>query len=61
MSLYVFCFGLIMIVALMNPEGFLVVLEVFTSLSLNIEGGALACRTWSALPHASRRDAPPRL
>ena len=38
--LYVACFGLIMVVALLNPQSFLLVLEVFTSLALNIEGGA---------------------
>lgn len=40
-SLYVCCFGLIMVVALLNPQDFLLVLEVFTSLSLNVEGGTL--------------------
>eukprot|EP00730_Choanoeca_flexa_P013060 TRINITY_DN4928_c0_g1_i2.p1 TRINITY_DN4928_c0_g1~~TRINITY_DN4928_c0_g1_i2.p1 ORF type:complete len:552 (+),score=117.62 TRINITY_DN4928_c0_g1_i2:2-1657(+) len=38
--LYVMCFGLIMVVSLLNPQSFLLVLEVFTSLALNIEGGA---------------------
>jgi hypothetical protein len=38
--LYVTCFGIIMVVALLNPQSFLLVLEVFTSLALNIEGGA---------------------
>jgi hypothetical protein len=30
-----------MVVALLNPQDFLLVLEVFTSLSLNVEGGTL--------------------
>lgn len=32
-------FGFILLVAQLNPNAFLVVLEVFTSLSLNMEGG----------------------
>ncbi len=38
-ALYLFWFGLVLIVALANPQGFLIVLEVFTSLALNLESG----------------------
>lgn len=38
-SLYVLFFGMVVLVASLNPKGFLVVLEVFTSLALNVESG----------------------
>jgi len=38
-ALYLFWFGLVLVVALANPQGFLIVLEVFTSLALNLESG----------------------
>jgi len=34
-----FWFGFVLLVALANPSGFIVVLEVFTSLALNLEAG----------------------
>ena len=38
--LYIACFGLIMAVSLLNPQSFLLVLEVFTSSALNVEAGS---------------------
>jgi amino acid permease len=38
---YLFWFGLVLAVALVNPQGFLIVLEVFTSFALNVESGFL--------------------
>ncbi|EGD77085.1 hypothetical protein PTSG_07424 [Salpingoeca rosetta] len=38
--LYLGCFGLVFIIAIFNPKSFLLVLEVVTSLALNIEAGA---------------------
>eukprot|EP00049_Salpingoeca_infusionum_P024728 m.16780 g.16780 ORF g.16780 m.16780 type:complete len:657 (+) comp7236_c0_seq1:141-2111(+) len=40
---YLFWFTLVLIIAQVNPQGFLMVLEIFTSLSLNIEAGAGVC------------------
>lgn len=36
---YIIVFGLVLLVALLNPQGFITVLEVFTSLALNSSGG----------------------
>lgn len=44
--LYLFWFGLILVVAISNPDGFFDVLEVFTSLALNIESGFFIGLMW---------------
>eukprot|EP01138_Halocafeteria_seosinensis_P005393 gb/GECG01005513.1/.p1 GENE.gb/GECG01005513.1/~~gb/GECG01005513.1/.p1 ORF type:complete len:1012 (+),score=102.88 gb/GECG01005513.1/:1-3036(+) len=45
-SLYTFWFGVILVIAISNPQGFLVVLEVFTSLALNVESGFFIGLMW---------------
>jgi hypothetical protein len=40
--LYVVCFGTIYGVAQLNPHGFLKIMEVITSLALNMEAGSTA-------------------
>jgi hypothetical protein len=48
-TLYVLCFGVVLLVALANPSGFLLVLSVFTSMSLNFAGGVfVALMFWGA-------------
>jgi hypothetical protein len=37
--LYIFFFSLVLLLALLNPKSFLIILEVFTSLALNMESG----------------------
>ncbi|KAA0161776.1 hypothetical protein FNF31_03562 [Cafeteria roenbergensis] len=39
--LCLFWFGLVLLIAQVNPQGFLIVLEVFTSFALNLEAGLL--------------------
>lgn len=38
-TLYILFFGIILIVALLNPKSFFIVMEVFASLALNLESG----------------------
>jgi hypothetical protein len=38
-AFYIIVFGLVLLIALSNPQGFITVLEVFTSLALNSSGG----------------------
>lgn len=48
-SMYVFFFALVLILALLNPKSFLVILEVFTSLALNMESGFfIAWMVWTS-------------
>jgi hypothetical protein len=38
-GMYALNFGCVLLVALLNPSGFLMIMEVFTSLALNLEAG----------------------
>jgi hypothetical protein len=38
-SLYIICWGTVLVIAMINPRSFLTILEVFTSLALNLESG----------------------
>jgi hypothetical protein len=38
-SIYIISWGSVLVVAMINPHSFLVILEVFTSLALNLESG----------------------
>jgi amino acid permease len=46
--LYVFSFGLVIMISQLNPGGFLSSLEIFTSLALNISSGVLVSLMFSA-------------
>jgi amino acid permease len=46
--LYVFSFGLVILISQSNPGGFLSSLEIFTSLALNISSGVLVSLMYSA-------------
>ena len=37
--LYLFGYGVVLMVSLINPEGFLMIIEIFGSLALNLECG----------------------
>lgn len=53
-ALYCVMFGLVLLVALINPSGFLIVLEVFTSMAVNLEAGLFVALMWmGAEPHGA--------